>query len=203
MISLVTVETAPGDLAVSVSPLGATHAAIKFEPAVVLDDIPRDVEWADDDVTVLAVEYNGSNFGHVLGDSVFPWWRLLDMFGFEGDFQPIHLILTPPFTYSCAWHHERNPSFGMMDVCMAFYDKVATPLAGRKLVYLQERYNVTRTGPKRTCFRNLLVGIGLLADHGFDKTVHGRLHGGDNLDLHLIGGGPSRTARDRFCWIAT
>jgi hypothetical protein len=97
----------PAEIAVSISTLGVTDNPVRWQPEVIPLPLPENAMWAQNidktDLHVLATEYNGSNFGHVLGDSLLPWWRLLDMFGLmEGDFpfQPIHMTLDPPFTYS-------------------------------------------------------------------------------------------------------
>lgn len=179
---------APGQLAVSASPLGCTHPAVRWEPVVVHAPVEDDVDWAEDIPHVLAVEYNGSNFGHVLGDSVLPWWRLLDMFGFGHDeFQPVHMEVDPLFKYSCAWQ-VREKWIRDASICDELYRKVAVPFAKRGLLSLQQHYN--RTGRRRrVCFRNLFAGIGMLSDHGHDHTVHGRY--AEHADLHMVGGGPS------------
>eukprot|EP00658_Telonema_sp_P-2_P030513 TRINITY_DN23015_c0_g1_i2.p1 TRINITY_DN23015_c0_g1~~TRINITY_DN23015_c0_g1_i2.p1 ORF type:complete len:496 (-),score=96.02 TRINITY_DN23015_c0_g1_i2:357-1844(-) len=77
----------PPSMKVSLLPASTFHGDTPFSeefwmPEVVQGEIPEDAIYNPAPVAVLMMQYNGHNFGHVLFDEMFPWFSLLDMFGY-------------------------------------------------------------------------------------------------------------------------
>ena len=157
------------DLSVSLGPLSRVSHIEPWSTRVLHNTtVPDNAIWIDG-ISLLFEEYNAENFGHVLFDEVFPWYRLTDTFGLlDRPFRPIHSV-NKNIVYSCEWRVVAgwDPDTSKCDM---FYEKIGAAFAGRSVEVLQRDYNDTW---RPYCFENLLVGIGYMSDHGHDPSVHG------------------------------
>lgn len=128
-------------------------------------------------VTILFGEYNAENFGLVLNDSVLPWFKMLYEFGLSKESVTGVVSLPGLLRFNCADRAVR----GVDRQCNRnFLNGFSQHLFG---VDVQQAVNL-KAG---TCFESVVVGMGLLSDHGMDWSAHGERLPGE-LDFEQVPG---------------
>ena len=114
--------------------------------------------------------YNAQNFGHFLGDEVLPAYHLLTSFGLLNEkVQPYRIETGDQILHSCDL--LRTTSNPLYKDCTNNYNRMGHLITGETL----RIFNDTFTDRNTTyCFENVVAGIGYLADHCDDPTIHGR-----------------------------
>eukprot|EP00039_Didymoeca_costata_P013467 m.205230 g.205230 ORF g.205230 m.205230 type:complete len:485 (-) comp15782_c0_seq21:1146-2600(-) len=116
------------------------------------------------------------NFGHVISDELLPTFTALHSFGlinenWDSDVQAI--LHTPKSVfYTCAWYQKMAESEGTYIP----ESKSCTKLKKALWPFLSNREPtvVTEASPY-VLYKHTVVGMGFMADHCADRTVHGRV----------------------------
>lgn len=113
-------------------------------------------------VSILFGEYNGENFGHVMNDSVLPWFRMMRAFGIHRrDIKSVVRIgSSPPLRYSCD-DRVLTGKLRSRSRCDRTLNMFSEHLFGFKVHSFDN-----------VCFDRILIGSGLLSDHEFDHSTH-------------------------------
>lgn len=127
-------------------------------------------------VTLLYGEYNAHNIGHVLNDSVLPWFRMLQEFGIKKESVSGIVKLPGVLRYSCTDIINRKGDTHRCD--RDFENMFSQHLFGFSIT------KATSMAPG-TCFETVVVGMSHLTDHGFDWSVHSEILPGD-LELEKV-----------------
>lgn len=145
-------------------------------------------------VTIMFGEYNAENFGLVLNDSVLPWFKMIREFdiGVDDVGGVVRLSGNSMLKYSC----DERVMVGKLKsraLCDKFLNDFSQHLFHKHVTTLKD-YS------PGTCFENVVIGMGMLSDHGFDWSTHG-----EKLDLPLhhvsqsmVASGPTMRSFRRF-----
>ena len=116
---------------------------------------------------ILYESYNAENFGHMLGDELWPLYRLAEIFHvadrLDDTLQLVRWVDFEPNNPACTTKSDRQR-------CAANYRRLVPLLSARPLQVLHPKRNTSSF-----CVSDLLVGVGALSDHCEDPTGHGRL----------------------------
>lgn len=163
----------PGRVDVSLSPGSADErAGVRWAPDVRAGTVPAGTPVVRG-AHVLYSDYNSMNVGHMVWDVLWPWWRLLGMFGLPAeDFRHLRWERRP-LLWSMAWlqrqhrHEERRVAFARSKRNFVRF----TPLLTRHMHVPLESY--AHEGLR--CFEDVVAGMGSLGCHcARDVSVHGR-----------------------------
>jgi len=152
-------------------------------PSVLGTASGEEVQWMN--LThVLYISFNSENFGHFLTDEMFPIYTALQAFGLipdgadAGDARDVQLLRYQPKTPigdSCDYRISRDRTeesrSKRLKRCERMY-QMMTPIISKHPVI---RFNdfVDARAHKPLCFKKLVLGLGLLADHCQDDVSHG------------------------------
>jgi len=138
-------------------------------------EIPSEFYYEAENTTAIVFgEYSSGNFGHVIGDGLFPWFRILRLFDLLHQIpRPLRWRVYPPYTYACEYWLGY-----MLEECLKFYENLGSFFTGfhYKVLTFQEVYH-----HHKVCFPSVTSGINYLTEHGLDQNIHGR-----NTEENLI-----------------
>eukprot|EP00470_Lotharella_oceanica_P008064 CAMPEP_0170193410 /NCGR_PEP_ID=MMETSP0040_2-20121228/56813_1 /TAXON_ID=641309 /ORGANISM="Lotharella oceanica, Strain CCMP622" /LENGTH=326 /DNA_ID=CAMNT_0010442029 /DNA_START=26 /DNA_END=1006 /DNA_ORIENTATION=- len=148
----------------------------KFEPHIVsqqdfIDLVgTQEVAYAHN-IHILYVSYNAENFGHFLSDELFPAYSMLESFDeLDYNVQLLRHELKDPLQWSCDFQ-RKNWGEEQWDKCMYRYKTLTRLLSKNEVITLT---NYTKKHGDPICFRKLVAGMGMHADHCEDGIGHGR-----------------------------
>ena len=134
--------------------------------------------------TFYFTEYNGQNFGHVIGDTLFPIYQGLHTFGLMHVSDNVacgfrDIVALEDMTgsserpWTCQWMRSNNFSkHGGFQMCDKFR-KQLRPLLTNNFQTICEEAN-DGFSSQLTIYQDLVAGSGNLADHCDDRTLHGK-----------------------------
>jgi len=120
--------------------------------------------------TLMYVSYNAENFGHFITDELFPLYNLLNAFGALS--RDIQLLRRPFELYGNCEYQVKHWGPEQGEICANNYRTLTPLLFNNPVLPLDDAFKEKYKHGIR--INQLFAGIGMLSEHCYDKTGHGR-----------------------------